>query len=71
MHYGIAGDFEVGLESQGLGTGGQAIRCGLPFRGDGRPIRDADPGTVFPAKLLAGALIRVRWLPEVSWRKRI
>ena len=71
MHDGRTVDFGVGLESRGKWAGGPAFRCGLPFRGDGRPTRNAGTDSKFPATLLAGALIEVRWLPDVSWRKRI
>ena len=71
MHYRPAVDFEVGLVSRGMWAGSPAFRCGLPFRGDGRPTRDAGTGAGFPAKMVVGARIEVRWLPEVSWRKRI
>ena len=71
MHYGIEVNFGVGLESRGLETGGPAFRCGLPFRGDGSSTRDAGLGSKLPAKMVAGVLIEVRWLPDVSWRKRI
>ena len=71
MHYGLADHFGVGLESRGLETGGPAFRCGLPFRGDASSIRDAGLGSKLPARMVAGVLIEVRWLPDVSWRKRI
>jgi hypothetical protein len=59
------------MESQGLGIGGPAVRCGLPFRGNGRPIRDAGFSKELSAKMVGGALIEVRWLPDVLWRSRI
>ena len=71
MHNGLAIDLEVGLVSRGLGAERPAFRCGLPFRGDRRPIRDAGSGANLPVEMVTGALIEVRWLPDVSWRKRI
>jgi len=71
MYYGLAVDFGVGLERRGLEKRGLAFRGGLPFRGYGRPIRDADPGVPLTASRVAGAAIEVRWLPVVSWRKKI
>jgi hypothetical protein len=71
MHYRPAVDFGVGLESRGTWAGGPAFRCGLSFRGDGRPTRDAGSGAEFPARTVADAMISVNWLPDVSWRKRI
>ena len=76
MHYGLAVEFEVGLESGGLESGGlgagdPAFRCGLPFRGFGRLVRDAGPCAIFPARMAVGSLIKVTWAPDVSWRKRI
>jgi hypothetical protein len=71
MHYKLAVGFGVGLESGDMWAWSPAFRCGLPFRGDGRPIRDAGSGVEFPPKMAAGARIEVSWLPDVSWRKRI
>ena len=64
MHYGLAVEFEVGLESGGLESGGlgagdPAFRCGLPFRGDGRFTRDAGTAAGFPAKMVGGARIEL------------
>ena len=71
MHYRLAVDFGVGFESQGVRAGVPAFRCGLPFRGDGGPIRDAGSGAEFSPRMAAGTAIEVSWLPDVSWRKRI
>jgi hypothetical protein len=71
MHYGLASDFGAARESRGLGAGDLAFRCGLPDRGYGRPIRNADPGAKLPAHMATGTPVQVRWLPQVSWRKRI
>jgi hypothetical protein len=71
MHYGLASNVGVGLESRGLESGSPASGCGLSFRGDGGFARDVGPGDKPRAKLVAGAVIAVRWLPDVAWRKRI
>ena len=71
MHYGLAVDFGVGPEKRGWGLGDAAYRCGLPFRGNGRPIRDADLSALVPAEMLKGAVVEVAWSPPVSWRKKI
>ena len=71
MHNALLFDFEVGLERRGMWEGSPAFGCGLPFRGDGRPAQAAGACLRCPATLLAGALIKVRWLPEVAWQKRI
>jgi hypothetical protein len=71
MHYRPEADFGVDFESQGVWAGGPAFRCDLPFRGDGRLIRDAGSAAEFRARMVTGARIEVSWLPDVSWRKRI
>jgi hypothetical protein len=71
MHHELAVDFDVGLENRGLGAGDPAFRCGLPFEGNGRPIRDAGSSARVPATMMAGVLIEVAWSRPVSWRKRI
>ena len=71
MHDGQAFDFGVGFRSQGDWAGGPVFRCGLPFRGDGRPTRDAGFGAQSRVQIMGGIRIEVRWLPEVSWQKRI
>ena len=71
MHHELAIDFGVGLENGVRGAGDLAFRCGLSFRGDERPIRDAGSSARVPATMMAGALIAVPWSPPVSWRKRI
>ena len=71
MYYGLAVDFGVGSERRGLEKRGLAFRGGHSFRGYGRPIRDADPGALLKVDRVAGTAIEVRWLPEISWRKRI
>ena len=60
-------DLGVGLESRGLGTTGVVFRNGLPFRGSGRPIRDAEVWTSPHARMMAGVAVAVDWLPDVSW----
>ena len=71
MHSGLGVDFDVRLESRGSGTWDPAFRCGLSFRGDGRPIRDAGPCALPLAWMVAGSPVEVNWAPDVSWRKRI
>jgi hypothetical protein len=71
MHSGVAVYFRVGMGSRRLEPGNPAFRYGLPVRGDGRPTRDAGPGAKSAEKGLAGAVIEVRWLRDVSWQKQI
>jgi len=71
MHHELAVDFGEGLENRGMGGGELAFRCGLPFRGTGRLIRDAGSSPLVPASLMLGSLIEVTWSRPVSWRKRI
>ena len=71
MQHDLAVDFGEGVENRGIGTGELAFRCGLPFRGNGRPIRNEGPPVRVPASLMTGALIEVAWSRPVSWRKRI
>lgn len=67
----LAVDFGVELKNRDWGAGDPAFRCGLPLRGNGRPIRDESPWVELLASVAAGSRIGVSWLPEVSWRKRI
>jgi hypothetical protein len=71
MHREVAFDFGVDTENMGWGVGEPAFRCGLPFGGNGRPIRDGGPRSKLPTNVAAGSQIEVSWPPDVAWRKRI
>jgi len=71
MQHELAIDFGVDAENRGWGAEESGYRCGLPFRGNGRPIRASDPEAKLAASRAAGLRIEVNWPPDVSWRKRI
>ena len=71
MHHELVVEFGVGLENRGWVAGEPAFRCGLPFRGGGRLIRDAGSVPRVPARGVADDLIKVAWSREVSWQKKI
>jgi hypothetical protein len=62
---------DVGAQSRGSRDGVPAFRCGVPFRGDEMPIRDAGPCFEFQNLLRQGSPIEVSWGADVSWGKRI
>ena len=71
MQHELAVDFGAGVENRGWGAGDPAFRCGLPFRGNGRPIRNDGPWAKLPASMAAGSLVEVSWGADASWRKKI
>ena len=71
MELGHTIDSGLGQESGGLGTSGAVIRNGLPFRGNGRPIRDLGLADALLARMRVGRAIAVDWLPDVSWEVTI
>ena len=71
MNRGLRIDFGVDQEAVGLGSTEWAFRYGLPFEGIGRPAGNAGASLMGPAGLREGILVKVDWLPEVSWEVEI
>jgi hypothetical protein len=72
MNDGPAVDTSVGQENMGWGRVDLASRCGIPFRGNGKPVLGVGSLPLLSAsRLAAGILVKVTWSRDVSWRKRI
>ena len=71
MDFGPTIEFGLGQEERGLWAIGAVFRSGLPFRGNGGPIRDPGVLGAAMARLAVGKVIAVDWLPDVSWKPAI
>jgi hypothetical protein len=71
MNNKLAFAYGVGVQGGGVRAVDPAFRCGIAFRGDGMPTRDAGSCAEFPARMAAGSPIEVSWGLDVSWGKRI
>ena len=71
MHCGLILDSGMGAEDSGLGAEDPASRCGRPFGGDGRLIRDAGFSPHLAAGRTEGVRIEVAWAQDVWWQGTI
>ncbi len=64
-------DMEWGTENQNGDIGVLASRCGLPFRGIERPVRDAGSATSIEEWTGVEASMEIAWGRDVSWQQPI
>ncbi len=57
----------VGADNREFGTRDAVSRCGLPFEGEGRPIRDIGARRRVAFGRSLGARVKVTWAPRVEW----
>ena len=71
MQHELAIDYRNDAGSREWGPEESGLRSGLPFRGNGRPVRVDGTSSKTPTGLAAGLRIEVVWASDVAWRKPI
>jgi hypothetical protein len=71
IQFELPGGIGAEQESESWGKADAVFPGGPSFRGNGRAVRDAGASPWRSTRLTAGAMIKVRWLPDVSWQKEI